>query len=89
MLRIPCPCCGERNHDEFRYGGDATLERPSVDETDPEAWYAYVYIRHNPQGLHREYWQHVMGCRQWLVVERDTLTHRIGEARLARRGEPE
>jgi heterotetrameric sarcosine oxidase delta subunit len=89
MLRIPCPCCGERNHDEFRYGGDATLERPSVDETDPEPWYAYVYIRHNPQELHREYWQHVMGCRQWLVVERDTLTHRIGEARLARRGEPE
>jgi methylglutamate dehydrogenase subunit B len=87
MLRIPCPCCSERDHDEFRYGGDATLERPSVDETDPEAWHSYVYIRRNPKGAHREYWQHMLGCRQWLVVERDSVTHRIGEARLARRGE--
>jgi sarcosine oxidase subunit delta len=88
MLRIPCPCCGERDHDEFCYGGDATLERPSVGETDAEAWYAYVHTRRNPQGPHREYWQHVMGCRQWLVVERDTATHCIRKARLARGGEP-
>ena len=25
MLRINCPFCGERDHSEFTYGGDATV----------------------------------------------------------------
>ena len=25
----------------------------------------------------REYWHHGGGCRAWLVVDRDTLTHEI------------
>ena len=78
MLRIPCPSCGPRDHDEFRYGGDANILRPAPDDPDPEAWHRYVYRRQNPKGAHKEYWQHVMGCRQWLVVERDTVSHRIG-----------
>lgn len=83
MLRIECPCCGARDHDEFRYGGDASVRRPAHDDADPEAWYRYVFVRSNPKGMHREYWQHVMGCRQWLVVERDTATHEIAAVRLA------
>lgn len=83
MLRIPCPFCGERDHDEFTYGGDASVTRPALDERSPEAWYRYVFLRANPKGRHREYWQHVGGCRAWLVVERDTATHEIFAARLA------
>ena len=59
MLRIECPCCGPRDHDEFRYGGDASVARPAHDDPDPDAWYHYVYVRKNPAGLHREFWQHV------------------------------
>ncbi|MDH3947261.1 MAG: sarcosine oxidase subunit delta, partial [Chromatiales bacterium] len=33
--------------------------------------------RDNPAGPHREYWHHVNGCRAWIVMERDTLTHEI------------
>ncbi len=84
MLRIDCPCCGPRDHDEFRYGGDASVPRPPHEERDPEAWYRYVFVRANPRGAHRELWQHVMGCRQWLIVERDTATHAILGVRLAR-----
>ena len=84
MLRIPCPFCGERDHHEFAYGGDATARRPALDDHDTEAWYRYVFVRDNPRGPHREFWQHVGGCRAWLVVERDTLTHAISGARLAR-----
>lgn len=84
MLRIDCPCCGPRDHDEFRYGGDATIIRPAPDDEDTGRWYRYVFIRPNPKGLHREYWQHVAGCRQWLVVERDTATHAMGQVSLAR-----
>jgi sarcosine oxidase subunit delta len=85
MLRIDCPCCGRRDHDEFRYGGDASVERPAHDDPDPDAWYRYVYVRSNPKGLHREYWQHVHGCRQWLVVERDTTDHAIHSVRFSRK----
>lgn len=83
MLRFDCPVCGLRDDTEFVYGGDATIERPDMAETDPEVWHDYVFIRDNPRGGHREYWQHLAGCRQWLVVERDTLTHAIGGSRLA------
>ena len=84
MLRIDCPICGLRDETEFSYGGDATVVRPAMDEADPKVWLDYVFMRDNPRGPHREYWHHASGCRQWLVVERDTLTHDIGACRLAR-----
>ncbi|MCZ7596814.1 MAG: sarcosine oxidase subunit delta [Gammaproteobacteria bacterium] len=80
-MRIPCPCCGERPIDEFGYLGDATVVRPDVD--DLAAWHDYVYLRDNPRGPHHEYWHHVGGCRAWLVVHRDTLTHEVFGATLA------
>jgi heterotetrameric sarcosine oxidase delta subunit len=76
MLRIHCPFCGERDHSEFTYGGDATVIYPALD-APMEAWIDAVYVRRNPQGPHRERWQHSDGCRLWLIVERDTLTHAI------------
>ena len=82
MLRIPCPFCGERDHSEFSYGGDATVQYPALD-APAEAWHDAVYLRDNPCGMQAETWQHVHGCRQWLVVERDTLTHEIRSVRLA------
>ena len=77
MIRIPCPTCGVRDYSEFAYGGDATVVRPDPANTDEGAWTDYVYLRDNPRGRHREYWQHVHGCRQWLIVDRDTVTHEI------------
>ncbi|RUT94681.1 sarcosine oxidase subunit delta, partial [Mesorhizobium sp. USDA-HM6] len=41
--------------------------------------------RNNPAGSHREFWQHVTGCRQWLVVERDTRNHIIQSVGFARK----
>jgi sarcosine oxidase subunit delta len=75
-MRISCPFCGERDHSEFTYGGDATVAYPEL--AAPVAdWIAAVYVRDNPKGSHRERWQHSDGCRLWLVVERDTVTHAI------------
>ena len=82
-MRIPCPHCGERPHAEFTYGGDATLgARPDATATDP-AWAEFLYIRGNPRGPHREYWHHTLGCDCWIMVSRDTLTHRILGSALA------
>ncbi len=87
MLRIKCPVCGSRDETEFSYGGDASPARPEMTETDPKVWHDYVFLRDNPRGAHREYWHHVQGCRQWLIVERDTETHAIGGCKLARAAE--
>ena len=83
MLKIACPFCGSRDETEFSYGGDATQAFPALD-ADPEVWASYVFDRDNPCGTHREYWHHLHGCRQWLVVERDTFTDTISAVQLAR-----
>ena len=83
-MRIDCPCCGLRDNGEFSYLGDATLKRPRGLDVPLEAMTDYVYLRDNVAGLHKELWYHGMGCRAWLVVERDTRTHRIDKVSLAR-----
>jgi heterotetrameric sarcosine oxidase delta subunit len=78
MLLISCPHCGPRAEDEFVHGGDAGGVRPADPASlDDAAWTAYLYFRDNPVGAHQEYWFHRFGCRRWLVLRRDTLTHQI------------
>ena len=84
MLRINCPHCGERDYTEFRYGGDANKRRPAHGTGDLQAWHDHVFVFDNLKGPHREYWQHLLGCRQWLVVERNTATNAVGAVALAR-----
>jgi sarcosine oxidase subunit delta len=84
MLRISCPVCGTRDYTEFHYGGDARKRRPEHDAAGPKVWHDYVFLFDNVKGLHREFWQHIVGCRQWLVVERDTATNLVVRAVLAR-----
>lgn len=83
-MRIDCPFCGARDSSEFQYYGDASRDRPDITDTDVERWYSYVYERDNPKGPHKEFWHHLHGCRQWLVVERDTFTHEIRSVGTAR-----
>lgn len=85
-MKIHCPFCGARDHSEFTYSGDASVVRPDHGEQDQEVWHAYVYQRSNPKGVHQEYWHHTAGCRKFLVVERDTLTHKVASVKLVNRG---
>lgn len=62
-MRLDCPYCGSRDIAEFTYRGDAAADDP--------------YLRDNPAGPISELWRHARGCRQWLVVRRDTRTHEI------------
>ncbi|MGI9387173.1 MAG: sarcosine oxidase subunit delta [Methyloligellaceae bacterium] len=84
-MRILCPICGERNHSEFSYGGDGSIEYPALDAST-EDWLNAVFQRQNICGVQTETWQHVSGCRTWLLVERDTLTHKIHSVRVAHGG---
>lgn len=90
-MRILCPHCGSRGLAEFSQHGDATPRRPAA-EAGEAAWTAFVHDRDNPRGEHAELWQHVLGCRAWLVVTRDTASHAVirvepaADARLPPRG---
>ena len=79
-MRITCTYCGSRDVSEFSYLGDATLTRPGGGEGP--AMHDYVYLRDNPAGPHEELWYHAQGCRSWLRVRRDTLSHDITEVRM-------
>jgi methylglutamate dehydrogenase subunit B len=89
-MRINCCYCGPRSDEEFVYRGDATVARPdggpllALDAAARQRWIDYVYLRQNPAGSHRELWQHVSGCRAWLVVTRDTTSHAIERVEVAR-----
>jgi sarcosine oxidase subunit delta len=83
---IPHPLLGPRDSQEFTYLGDASLiERPDWQADDAvDQFHDYLYLRDNPAGTHRELWFHEQGDRSWLVVTRDTVTHEIISAELAR-----
>ncbi|NSY39335.1 sarcosine oxidase subunit delta [Leisingera sp. ANG59] len=85
-MLIPHPILGLRDAQEFTYLGDASLlDRPDgMAEGASEAFHDYLYLRDNPAGEHRELWFHEQGDRSWLVVTRNTLTHEITKAELAR-----
>src|SRR5687767_15795382 len=83
IIYIPCSSTSPPSHRNLSLGADATIAYPPLD-APLEAWIDAVYVRANPKGPHRERWHHSDGCRLWLVVERDTLTHEIRSVMPAR-----
>ena len=84
-MRIRCPFCGERDVSEFTYLGDAQIKRPEPGTPRTEVrFFEAVYLRDNPAGTHDELWYHTSGCRSWLRVRRNTLTHEILDVQFAR-----
>ena len=75
MLLIACPHCGPRAQAEFTYertrDSIVTLDVP--DETAMTA----LFERANPRGADDELWRHSHGCRQFLLIRRNRVTHEI------------
>ena len=59
---------------------------PALDAS-VEEWHEAVFMRENIRGMQSETWHHASGCRMWLVVERDTMTHEIQSVRAAHDGD--
>jgi heterotetrameric sarcosine oxidase delta subunit len=77
-MRIRCPFCDERDSSEFTVVGDAGYRRPDPELPDAhQRFLEAVYLRDNPAGRHVELWYHGFGCRSWLQVTRDTVTHEV------------
>lgn len=72
---VPCPHCGQRPKEEFTIKG-AALRRPGAGAAASD-WLDYVYLRDNPRGAYEEYWHHTSGCRRWIILTRDTVTHEV------------
>ena len=45
---LTCPNCGDRNVNEFQYGGEVTSRPAPGDE--PDQWTEYFYARKNTAG---------------------------------------
>ena len=43
MIRIKCPYCGERDHSEFTYGGDASIKYPALNASK-EDWTKAIFF---------------------------------------------
>ena len=82
---IEHPLLGPRDAAEFVYLGDAAMiDRPDGMTIDDNGMHDYMYLRDNPAGDIRELWYHEQGDRSWLVVTRNTITHKIIKVELAR-----
>ncbi len=46
--------------------------------SEPQEWHDHYFLFDNPKGPHTEYWQHVLGCRRWFKLNRNTATNEIG-----------
>ena len=56
---LTCPNCGPRDVSEYRYGGQMLAANAAGNLPRPQ----------------RERWYHRLGCRRWLVAERDVRTN--------------
>ena len=85
-MLIDHPLLGPRDANEFTYLGDASLiERPNWQDKDSlKKFDDYLHLRNNLEGPHKELWYHEQGDRSWLVVTRDTLSHKIIKVELAK-----
>ncbi|WP_147124349.1 sarcosine oxidase subunit delta [Shimia ponticola] len=83
-MKISCPICGDRDIREFTCMGHASMLNRPDPHAGAKVWNEYLHNRENPAGVIDELWWHGQGCGAWLVVTRNTVTHEILGARLAR-----
>jgi sarcosine oxidase subunit delta len=74
VKRLECPFCGPRELEEFSFH-KTLAERGATP-------YAEVYERATRLTESREHWQHLHGCRAWLLVRRNPSTNEVLEVRL-------
>ena len=75
MTRLVCPFCGARELREFVF-------HKTLPSSGPASAFARCYERVDRPEISVEHWQHVEGCRGWLLVRRNPSTGAVLEARL-------
>ena len=73
-MDLHCPFCGRREIEEFRF-------RTLIADPTSDSAYSCLYQRVNDPVRSVEYWQHVHGCRAWLLVTRNPTSGEIESVR--------
>ena len=81
MTRLLCPFCGPRELREFEF-------RKTLPANEQGSTYERVYERFASLEHSIEHWQHVEGCRGWLLVHRNPSTGQVIDVHLLSGGEP-
>jgi heterotetrameric sarcosine oxidase delta subunit len=79
MMLIKCPHCGLRAQSEYIF--ERTVDSVVTLDAAPEAAMATLFTRNNPRGVDDEIWRHTYGCRAWMVVTHNRVTHEITATR--------
>ena len=75
MTRLTCPFCGPRELREFVF--HKTLPAEAGGSAFQRTYERVASLEHSV-----EHWQHVEGCRGWLLVQRNPSTGAVAEVRL-------
>ncbi len=75
MLLINCPHCGPRAQAEF--GFERAVETILPVDATMAMLVERLYSRTNARGVSAELWRHSHGCRAWLRLDRNVVTHEI------------
>ena len=70
MKRLACPFCGPRDLREFTF-------HKTLPDDHARSEYQRTYERLANLELSVEHWQHVAGCRAWLLVRRNPSTGQV------------
>ena len=79
MMQVNCPHCGPRAQVEFTY--ERTVDSVVPIEVTPDEAMKRLFTRENPRGVDDEIWRHTFGCRAWMILHRNRLTHAIENVR--------
>ena len=81
MKRLGCPFCGPRDLREFEF--HKTLAADDQGNAYQRTYERVASLEHSV-----EHWQHVEGCRGWLLVQRNPSTGQVIDVRLLGAGAP-
>ena len=81
MTNLICPFCGPRALREFEF-------RKTLPAHEHGSAYERTYERVASLEHSLEHWQHVEGCRGWLLVHRNPSTGQVIDVRLLGTGAP-
>jgi len=79
-MQVECPFCGWREIEEFQCRS-AVIEALGGDIEN-------LYMRVNRPTLSTEYWQHLGGCRTWLLCRRNPSTDEVLDISYLKTGLP-
>ena len=82
MIQLTCPNCGQRNVNEFHYGGEYNPRPGDSTQISQAGWADYLYGQTNGMGEQVEWWFHRSGCGLWFLAARHRQSNEVSRTYL-------